>query len=284
MTSIQNNTVVYTVIVDDYDLLLEPKKPNDKIDYICFTDNPSTTSDTWKIKYIQDETLSARELNRKIKLLPHKIDALSKYEYSVYIDGNVHITGDISELVKRFWEFDFACPRHFKRNCVYEEARACLEESRGEPSAIKKQMERYQKEGFPKENGLAAASVLFRRHTEPEVQVLLENWWEEFTNGANRDQLSLPYVMWRHNYKYELVDEGPRLGSDYFQLTRHIPDRRFTPFWRFWVKCQAYRDRAIRYMVGYYIGALIYITLNEGILETLGLIFEKIQYISNKFY
>jgi hypothetical protein len=45
-SKMKNNKVVYTCITGDYDTLIEPRYVTEGFDYVCFTDNPSLTSDT----------------------------------------------------------------------------------------------------------------------------------------------------------------------------------------------------------------------------------------------
>ena len=59
---------VYTCITGNYDNLKDVLVKEDNVDYICFTDNKYLSSSTWKIMYIEDKTLTAHYLSRKIKM------------------------------------------------------------------------------------------------------------------------------------------------------------------------------------------------------------------------
>lgn len=257
MTGSPGDTVVYTAIFDDYDVLTDPREPNERVDYVCFTDDPGLTSEVWEIEHVQEEELPPNELNRQLKILPHQNAILSQYEYSVYVDGNIHLTGDIESLLEKYRELDFACPAHNKRDCVYDEAEACIESSKGDPSEIDEQMSRYRAEGLPEDRGLGETSVLFRRHSDPELQALLEDWWEEFNRGASRDQLSLPYVLWKRDREWEFIDESPRRENDYFRITGHLPGGSLQPLHRAWLKSNAYRDRSIGYSLVFHVGSAV---------------------------
>ena len=62
--------------------------------------------------------------------MPHRF--LSNYEYSIYIDGNILVRGDVNELQSKFLvDANIAMMNHNKtvpdiRNCVYEEAKAII--------------------------------------------------------------------------------------------------------------------------------------------------------------
>ncbi|MFC6733727.1 glycosyltransferase domain-containing protein [Haladaptatus sp. GCM10025893] len=252
MSQNQKKIVVYTAIFEDYDYLHDPKVPNENIDYLCFTDNPSLKSDIWSFVLYEDNAHSPNLKNRKVKILPHKFDILQRYNYSVYIDGNIQITKDISELVDRYSCTKFACPKHYLRDCVYEEARACIEGGKGNQRRIRRQIARYKKEGFPEHYGLSANSILFRNHNDTNVQALSEAWWKELQNESGRDQLSLPYISWKLDFDYYQMEEGPRLGSEFFRLHPHLPQTKLKPFWKYWIQVRGNYESRIDYATIYF--------------------------------
>ena len=73
----------------------------------------------------------AKEYNRnakKYKLLPHRY--LSEYEYSLWIDGNFTVVGNIDILVEKYLKdaniafFNHQNTALDPRNCIYQEASA----------------------------------------------------------------------------------------------------------------------------------------------------------------
>jgi hypothetical protein len=155
-------------------------------------------------------------LNAKIyKVLSHQfVDA----DVSVWVDGNVQLLVSPEELVS-LMSGDACAFRHWDRDCIYDEARVCIRSRLDNADTIRQQMDKYQREGFPKHAGLAAASVLMRRHT-PEVCRMNERWWAEICTHSIRDQLSLP-VCFRGSL--ELLDVDPR--GRYIQIARHSKPR-----------------------------------------------------------
>jgi hypothetical protein len=71
---------------------------------------------------------------------------------------------------------------------------------KGDPQAITRQLEQYRSEGFPVNYGLTENNVLIRRHNDPTIIKLMEDWWRELLAQSRRDQLSFPYVAWRNNF------------------------------------------------------------------------------------
>ena len=96
---IKNKGVVYTSITGDYDDLLTPLHINENWDYICFTDK-DIKSDFWQIKQIGNSNLDPVRKAKKYKILPHRY--LSAYDYSLYIDANFIIIGDIDKFVNKY--------------------------------------------------------------------------------------------------------------------------------------------------------------------------------------
>ena len=72
---------------------------------------------------------------------------------------------------------------------------------------IHSQVDRYRKEGYPENNGLARTTVVFRRHNEDDVIVNSEGWWTEMKYGSRRDQISFNYVAWKHDLKFNYIQE-----------------------------------------------------------------------------
>ena len=122
-----NSKVIYTTIFGEYDTLINPHFIDKGWDYICFTDNENLSSDVWEIKkctpYYTDLTRSAK----RYKILPHRF--LKDYEYSIFIDGNLTVRGNIDQLINscNVSFFDHAQNKLDPRNCIYKEADAIFQ-------------------------------------------------------------------------------------------------------------------------------------------------------------
>jgi hypothetical protein len=142
---------VYTAIFDNYDVLLDPEYAPEEIDFFCFTDQ-SIDSDIWKeVRPDLDDNLSPKLKNCKIMMKAHEY--LPEYQYSLYIDGNIYVKKDISELLEKYLDSDFAVPRHPDRNCIYDEAEEIIETEKANPEKVRNQIKRYRNEEFPEEYG-----------------------------------------------------------------------------------------------------------------------------------
>ncbi len=132
--------------------------------------------------------------NAKIyKLLPHLFfDA----PWTIWVDGNIVLNSSPEALVElaASKESDMAVFSHPARDCLYDEAAVCMKRGLDNPKIIKEQIDRYEREGFPRNAGLGACYIIIRKNTT-KINRLNEKWWAEVCRGSVRDQISFPYVF-----------------------------------------------------------------------------------------
>ncbi|TDO94083.1 uncharacterized protein DUF616 [Halanaerobium saccharolyticum] len=235
-----NDIIVYTAIANNYDDLIDPKFISSNIDYYCFTDDMSMKSEVWNLIEFPLDDLNSTYKNRIVKMLPHKY--FSEYKYSVYIDGSIDILGDIEKLVNEYLvegEYKLAVPKHPERDCLYEEAKACINLKKDNVEIIKKQISKYKEENFPKGFGLTENGIIFRQHNDPEVINLMQDWWDEFNKFSQRDQLSFLYVIWKNNFNYLSMNINSRVENKYFRIRGHKKDG----IRRIWQLIKIHRDK-----------------------------------------
>lgn len=211
---------MYTALFGDYDDLHDiPKEGDFLCDYICFTDNQNLTSNTWEIKIV-DAHLPPNMMNRMFKLLPHKY--LDGYEASLYVDANFSLKQDLFHFMDSYLNSgDFMVPKHPVRSCIYSEGLACLMSGKVDFNVLVCQLKRYVEAGFPAEFGLAANSILLRRHNSPIIISFMNNWWKELQGYSQRDQLSFQYLVWKSNVKVGVINECVFDENNFFKLNPH---------------------------------------------------------------
>lgn len=195
-----NKKVVYTCISGNYDTLLEPEFVSEGFDYVCFTDQPFT-SNVWKIREIPEELnyLSNVKRQRNIKINAHKY--LAEYDFSVWVDANISLKGDINEYVEKNCNKEnvfFYVGEHPQRDCIYKEGNACIKLKKDTKENVNNQLDIYKKEGFPEHYGLPQTCILLRYHNEESCKKLMETWWKEVEKHSHRDQLSFNYALWKN--------------------------------------------------------------------------------------
>lgn len=209
--SARQNTrrVVYTAIVGGKDKLHDPAHVLPGADYICFTDTPGMTSRVFTIRPLPWVEKDARLTARRLKLFPHLL--FPGHGESLWLDGSKRIRRDISALWGEALDgAHMATFGHPYRRCLYEEIQDCLQNGRDRAEALQAQQEDYRRQGMPAGMGLFETSVMWRRHHTPRVISAMELWWQELVTQSIRDQVSLPYVLWRTNLQVRRLDYAGR--------------------------------------------------------------------------
>ena len=218
-----NKIACYTCITGSYDVLVDPIVISDNIDYICFSDCVFNTK-VWKILPLPKE-LSNYDTVRKqrlVKILAHRF--LKQYVVSIWVDANMRILKDLNLLLDQYDlnKHDFYVRRHLSRQCIYDEARVCIEKKKDSKKIISKHIAKYEAEGYPKDNGLVETGILIRQHNKLNCSQLEDYWAKEVINGSYRDQLSFNYVVWKHKLDYGILESLPKINSqDFFKLSKH---------------------------------------------------------------
>ena len=208
------NYAVYTCITNNYDKIYAPYFSD--TEFILFTDKiNSNYNQIWQQREIPDKVKSFKgnKINRYCKM--HPFELLDNYDFSIYIDGNVQVISNISGLcdIAKNSKCGIAMHQHPSRNCAYVEAKACEIYHRGNVDKIKQQMKKYEKEGFPQNFGLCEATIIICDLKNPIAKKIMSDWYDEFCRSeSERDQLALPYVIWKNGYKIsDIGDLGNNL-------------------------------------------------------------------------
>lgn len=221
------SVVVYTAITNksnDYDDLKEQPSTarNTGVDFVAFLE-AGIESKTWTCQQI-NKGLPDPNRNAKIhKILSHKY--FPDKMYSLWIDGSVSIEFpfSIERLIEIYLaDADIALFKHTERHCIYQEANICIQRRLDDPAIIKKQIEKYTKDGHPSNAGLGECTILLRRHTE-QIKAFNEAWWQEIVAGSRRDQISFSYLARKMGIKIRYFPG--HLRSPNYLFTRELHKR-----------------------------------------------------------
>lgn len=199
--------VVYTAVTRNYDMLRPPAIRVPNWSYLCFTDDLSVPRPGWAVRKLKKSALDPIRQARLPKILAHRF--LYAFDISIWIDANIGIAGDLAALCETALKrSDIAFFRHGERRpSVAAEIQACVQQSKAPYELMARQYERYRSQGFPDNAGvIPEAGVIIRRHHRPEVRAAMEAWWLELLANSPRDQIGLPYVIWRHSLPITLLD------------------------------------------------------------------------------
>lgn len=213
----------YSCIIGRYDEIIEPINVEKDIDYILFTDLDISPDSVWRkidvTQFPEYKKFSPVQMNRKIKILPELF--LKEYDYSIYLDGNIEIVTGLAQLISDMGNCSFGLHYHNTRDCIYEEKVAIEYYKKADTVLVNEQLTKYENEGFPHHFGLFENSILIRAHLDSQVSNLMKDWWKEYQMYPTRDQLSLPYILWKSEFPKERIfilgnniDRNPRFNRE----------------------------------------------------------------------
>jgi hypothetical protein len=207
--------VVYSTLFGDYDELFVPSREIAQgCDFVLFTDQLNVPP-PWRRGPVCFAGASNTLRSRFHKLLPHRL--FPQYEWSLYVDANVDLGVIPGDFLARHRSLgpDFFVFRHPKRASIVEELGACIEGRKDSGERMTRQVAHYLESGFRHAFPLTENNILLRRHNDPALAELSEAWWDEVRARSVRDQLSLPYVVEKQNYRrIALFDDSWTRGRD----------------------------------------------------------------------
>lgn len=202
----EKKVVVYTCIFGGYDepLPLIYKEPG--VDYCFITDEEPENSNNngWEIKLVDESVEDSFRANRYCKM--HPFELFPEYDIAIYVDGNIIPISDISRFANAalISKTGIAAHGHFERTCVYEEAKACLLQKRGDPQGIEEWICFLEEEKMPRNFGLFEMSVIIYDLKNSVAKEFAEQWWDVLmSTKSKRDQLVLPYLVWKMGLQME---------------------------------------------------------------------------------
>jgi len=214
---------VYTAIIGDRDYLSIPHVRPDNVDFICFTDRDDLQDHgIWQIVQVAKEDHEPCLHGKMFKMYPWEY--LEGYKYSMWIDANLQITGPIIEQTFREMDNtdDMIVYKHPGWDCIYAEAEAIKAMKRADSDSIDRQIAAYKKSKFPAEWGMSDNGMIFRKHTK-RLKKLMSAWYREtFKWGNYRDQITLPYVLWKTKTDITRIERPYRTSPDLVAQLSHV--------------------------------------------------------------
>jgi len=187
--------VIYSVITGGYDEL--PIAPYfDGWDSIMFTDKQHDDNKGWKIIQLPKSNNPLIQ-SRDIKIRPHI--HLPEYDLVCYVDGNQKF---IKEPPSNPIWFE-----HQRRTNIFQEAQQIINNGRFPDDIINEQIDYYTTQGY-EDCGLYLNGFSVRNNKNEDIKRLNDVWFEETCKFAPRDQLSLPYAIWKTGIKPTNIRSG----------------------------------------------------------------------------
>lgn len=210
---------VYTCITKGYDKPKIPVYVENDTDYYMYTDSTEIQGKVWKKKDIDCEKYED-EANRYYKFHPEIFE--KSFDYAIYVDGNVKVISDVTTLcsIAHKAKTGIAMHKHHKRDCVYQEGKACKYYKRGNYKKIEEYLDKMKKENFPEKFGLFEATVIVYDLKNPNTKKIANEWWNMYyKSNTKRDQIFFPYIIWKMGFDIEDVGD---LGNNIWKNPKFI--------------------------------------------------------------
>jgi len=232
----ENKIVIYTAISGNYDKLVQPAINDNRVDFVCFTDDVKDDKiGVWNIRKIPYMNKDKTRIARYAKLNPDIL--LPEYTYSLWIDANVRIVHEY--IYERIFTLindgvQLSSIKHWGRNCLYEEAKMCIAANKDSIYKILRSIIFLKLNNYPRNNGLCETNVVFRKHTSSIVMQFNQLWWSLLNRYSKRDQLGFNYCSWNLSIDIEFfLDEGYTARNHFaFEYVKH-PERKLSKYSKF---------------------------------------------------
>jgi hypothetical protein len=216
---------VYTAITGEIGDRLGPiNVPDDYLGrstkYICFTDNETNRPCGWTLSPLRIKTESSRLTARWHKIMSHL--CFPEAEFTLWHDGSHRLRVNPWTVVDHGLQngSTFATFRHPLRDCAYAEISTCIRYGKDSRERLTSQAEQYKREGFPKSIGLLETGCVVRHQTSS-VARLNEVWYQEVSSKSWRDQVALPYAMWKIPFHQVGILPGSATSNMLFDFRPH---------------------------------------------------------------
>lgn len=170
-------------------------------DAVCVTDDDELRSDTWRVVVDPKPDEHPNRAAKLPKLLPWLFTDCSS---SVWIDAAYRVLDADFPWLAVSRALPWAAHKHPGRDCIYDEADVSMRMPKYELEPIREQIEHYRSEQMPRHWGLWENGCTARLHTL-EVCMIAEAWQAEIERFSFQDQISAPYVWWKHDMRPQHV-------------------------------------------------------------------------------
>lgn len=193
-----NKIAVLTSVCDLNTPLKDPSNVFKNVDYIAFVDKLHG-SNVWKEKIALDFTLDEKYRGRRnakiYKVMPQMF--LPEYDYWFWVDSTHELIMDPKEVIEKYLgDSEIGLWRHTTRDCAYQEAEIINQLNYDHKELVDNQINYYKSLGYPENNGLYELPVSIRKNTD-NIKILNMRWWEQICRFSSRDQISMPFVLWK---------------------------------------------------------------------------------------
>lgn len=199
--------VVYRALVGAYERLSEvPVAAGSGVDFVCFTDDPSLASETWRVVVVEPRfPTDAYRSARHLKIVGHP--ELEEYDEWLWVDNTVDLLVSPEQILDDWLaNTDLALPAHSHRTSVLEEAEAVLDAGRDDFVRVYEQIAAYLRHHPDRVEANPHWTGMLARRRTPVVTAAMQAWWEHVLRYSHRDQLSFAIAVPRPGLRLRSVE------------------------------------------------------------------------------
>lgn len=211
-----SGVVIYTANIGSRDFPHSQVEQDIDVDWWYYTDDPDAVERPWRVQEITVPRLAHPNLTAKW----WKTHPPSTYEHAIWVDASMEITSPAfaREAIAALKGAPVATFKHPRRSSIVAEAEASLgREAQGGRYAelpLVEQAKTYVEEGYPDERLYACGVIVWTWA----ARAMADEWWRECVAWGYQDQVSFPFVAWRHGIDVatfpidQIESRNPRLG------------------------------------------------------------------------
>lgn len=187
---------VYTVLMGDYEKLNhQSARPGGAVEFLCLTDDPELTSETWTIVRVQPAfPADPVRSQRMLKILGHSV--LDRFDETLYVDNAVRLLGDADAILDEWLDgHDIALHAHSYRSRVVDEFDEVLALNYDDAARITEQLLHYAATSPEALDDKPLWTAMLARRRTPLVEAAMRTWGEHVLRYSRRDQLSITLAL-----------------------------------------------------------------------------------------
>lgn len=209
--------VIYTINFGSYDKP-KPTFNSNGYSHYYFTDNPNLSVIGWKMIYIEGVKDAVKE-QREIKINSHNY--FPDADIIIYYDATFHMTVNPDVMLRQLnYKGGFMTSIHPIRDNVLSEATQIINLEKDDFERVFNHVYKlFSITKMPNNYGLFETGIIIRDNGE-DVKKLNNKWFEFWSMGTHRDQITLPFASYATGVKVQTFTRGQR--NQYFNYEKHL--------------------------------------------------------------
>ena len=215
--------LVYTCVFGNYDRVFPPVRTEKGMDYVLVTENPRMSVRGWRTHLVDCSGFATpKAANLHFRALAHQ--QICDHDASCYVDGNVRVIDGVRNLLNALCDNGAALGvfPHSRRSNVASEIEACIAEGKvSDAKSLRLEGQEYVDDGFNDDLGLVETTILLKNHHASQLDAAMRLWNGLYQRHLSRDQVSLPYVLWKTGIPVMWHDWTFREPNPHFSVHPH---------------------------------------------------------------